>query len=401
MMLLLGLFLCPISVLLILNLSKYNVTKKEKIKYNSILFFMSIMYLVLCFIVNMEPFKFEIDRIEDYLIYSMCIFIFSPFLWINTFYVFKRVFKTFRVKKNFKAKSNVEFTYYRDYLNKITPSIVMLTSNLELDNRKSVTSSILKLKLTGFIEEKDNKIVKTNKSRNSLLESEKLLLDNLKYKELDTKEYDKLIEEETIKNGYLKKNTNNKLIKIVRIIIAIIIPIVLITTSFNFDKYVFDTYKSYVKDGKRYVLVGTDIGDIGFGNIPDINDYYHGEVEGDIFYDKALIRADKFDNDHVLKTKIYQALDSVYMVISIFSVFVSLYFIIEELLYFNKGYKRTRKGTDLLNEAYGLKNYLKEFSDIKSKKEKDLVLWEYYLIYAVALGINIKLEDKLIEKYFN
>ena len=250
MMLIIGLFLCPVSIFLIIELSKYNVTKKEKIKYNSILFFMSILYLVFSFIVNQEPFKFEIDRIEDYLIYSMVIFIFSPLLWINTFYLFKKVFRRFRIKKNFKPKSNIEYKYYRDDLNKITPSIVMLTSNLELDDRKSVISSVLKLKLTGFIEEKNNKIVKTNKNKDTLLESEKLLLDTLKYKELDTKRYNKLIEEETIKNGYLKKNTNNKLIKLVRIIIAIILPIVLITTSFKFDKYVFDNYKTYGKDGK-------------------------------------------------------------------------------------------------------------------------------------------------------
>ena len=155
-----------------------------------------------------------------------------------------------------------------------------------------------------------------------------------------------------------------------------------------------------MKDGKRYVLVEDDIGDIGYGNIPNIDDYYHGIVEGEVFYDKALIRADKYSVDHVLKTEIYQAIDSVYLVISIFSIFVSLYFIIEELIYFNKGYKRTRKGMELLNEAYGLKNYLKDFSSINKKEEKDLVLWEYYLIYAVALGVNVKLEDKLIEKYF-
>ena len=32
-------------------------------------------------------------------------------------------------------------------------------------------------------------------------------------------------------------------------------------------------------------------------------------------------------------------------------------------------------------------------------KEKKLVLWEYYLVYAVALGVNVDFQDELIEKY--
>ena len=52
-----------------------------------------------------------------------------------------------------------------------------------------------------------------------------------------------------------------------------------------------------------------------------------------------------------------------------------------------------------MNKAYALKNYLKDYSLIREKTEEELVLWEYYLIYAVALDVNEKLVNSVIEKY--
>ena len=42
---------------------------------------------------------------------------------------------------------------------------------------------------------------------------------------------------------------------------------------------------------------------------------------------------------------------------------------------------------------------LKDYSLIKDKTEDELILWEYYLIYAVALDVNVKIKDQIIEKY--
>ena len=67
--------------------------------------------------------------------------------------------------------------------------------------------------------------------------------------------------------------------------------------------------------------------------------------------------------------------------------------------YINKNYRRTIKGKKLLNKTYALKNYLKDYSLIKDRTEEELILWEYYLVYAVVLGVNAKIEDEIIEKY--
>ena len=403
MTLFLGLFLIPVSVWLIYNLKKFNITKKNKRKYYLYLFLESFLYLVLCFVLNMEPFKFDdIYRAGDYIIYSLVILIFTPFMWINLIYIFSRFFKSLRINKKFKIKSNKEYIYYRDDLNKISPSLVMFVSNLELDVRKSVSAVVLKLKLTGHIKEEKGKIVKTNKSKDELLESEKLVLNSVNFKDLNEKEYIKLVEKETINNHFIRKNHGNRLVKLIKIVLIIAAPILLIYGSMEFDTYVFDNYKTYVYDGKRYVSVKEDgeIGDIHYGKIDNINDYYHGKVNGKVFYDKALIRADKYDNSYVLKVELFQLIDVLYMVASIISVFAFLYLLAREIIFFNKGYIRTSKGTDLLNKTHGLKNYLKDFSVINKRTENELILWEYYLIYAVILGVNEKIDDSVVEKYF-
>ena len=55
----------------------------------------------------------------------------------------------------------------------------------------------------------------------------------------------------------------------------------------------------------------------------------------------------------------------------------------------------------MINKAYALKNYLKDYSLIKDKTEEELILWEYYLIYAVILDVNAQINDNIIEKYVN
>lgn len=400
MTLVLGLFLIPLSIYSIIKLNSFKVTKKEKIIHNLLMILVPFLYLVICFLLEMEPFVFEIDRAADYLVFSLVIFIFTPFMWINLFYYCGRFFKRLKANKNFKIKSREQCFYYRDDLNKVSPSTVMFVSNLELDPRTSITASIMKLKITGFIKEENGKIVKTNKNDTSLLASERMLLKSLRFKDVDTKEYTDLVEREVKENGYIRKNRGNRLIKLVKMLVTIAIPVLLVMSSIQFDTYVYDNYKTYIYEGKRYVLVEDDIGDIGYGTIPDIDDYYHGIVYGDVFYDKALIRADKYDNEYVLKTEVMQLLDVSLIVVSILSCAVFLFLLIEQLIYFNKGYIRTAKGTKLLTEAYGLKNYLKDFSIMKKRTEKELVLWEYYLVYAVALGVNTKVDDELIDKYF-
>ena len=51
-------------------------------------------------------------------------------------------------------------------------------------------------------------------------------------------------------------------------------------------------------------------------------------------------------------------------------------------------YIRTKSAEELNIKLEGLKNYLKEYSLLKDKESKDIVLWEDYLIYSVIFNQN-------------
>ena len=404
-MIIVGLILCPISIAVVIQLNKFSIKKSIKIGLQIYLWLSSLLYVISCFIFKIEPFNFEILSAGDYFISFAVIFVFSPCLWVLLYYYCQKIFKGMRVRKNARIRSNEEYIYYRDNLDKIPPSIVMFTSIMETDIKKSVAAVILKLKLNGYIQEMNHQLQYTHKDDSQLLESEKLVLKSVQYQNLNEKLYKELVEKEALHDKYVKKNNKGKVFKLLKIFITLIMPIIFIGLSIQFDEYVFAHYKTYIYDSIRYVSVQDgQIGDIHYDNIDNIDDYYHGYVEIDnqkrIFYDKALIRADKFDNEFVLMTAFFQILDAICLVGSIMMSFVMAFMAIEQVMYFNKNYIRTIKGVELLNKAYALKNFLNEFSLMKERTEEELILWEYYLIYAIVLDVNVKIKDDIIEKYY-
>ena len=399
MMLVLGLFIIPLSIYLINEAKDYKTSVKKRRLINLSIIGISILFIVITFMVNMEPFKFDIEGGRDYLLFSLIIFIFTPFLWIHLGYFVFGATKSLRIRQKAKAKSKSEYIYYRETLNKLSPGLLMYIRSLDIDVKKAIASSILKLKLTKNIEEKSNKFAVTKKD--NLLKSEEMILDLIQGKHFDEKKYIDELNKEAIELGYVKKNFGNIFVRIVKIILLIVLPIINTIYSIKFDTYVYDEYPLYSYAGKSYVLVEDDIGDIHFDKPSNYEDYYHGYIKesNTFFYDKSLITTSKFSDPDVRKTMTMQYLDAAYFTTTFILDIMCIYFLIEQLRYIKKNYKRTANGIDLINKSYALKNFLKDFSDIKNRKEEELILWEYYLVYAVALGVNEKINDKLINKY--
>lgn len=69
------------------------------------------------------------------------------------------------------------------------------------------------------------------------------------------------------------------------------------------------------------------------------------------------------------------------------------YFILNRL----NPYIRTKEAQNINEKLEGLKNYLQEYSNISNRTEKELIIWEDYLIYSVIFNQN----TNLIEEYNN
>lgn len=400
MMILIGLCIIPIVVLITRKLKKFDTSLKTKIILNVLLLAIAFGYIAITFLANQEPFQFEITDSGDYYLYSACIFIFTPFLWMVLYHYFRKILRSFRVHKNAKLKSDKELLYYRDDLNKISPSIIMFTSTMETDVKKCIASTILKLKLTGYIEECENELKCTNKNTDELLESEKMILDSIQSKKIDENAYKKLIEKETVDNKYIKWNKSGKLIKLGKMLLTIAVPIILIFASNNFDDYVFENYRIYKIDDKRFIEINDEEEIEKLYKEVAENEYGITYIENIYLPGSLLLPEDEISEYSVAKkAKILHAIDPIFMCISMISVFMALFVLMQQIKYFFKEYARTIKGNELLNKAYALKNYLKDYSLIENRTEEELILWEYYLVYSVILDVNVKLKNNIIENY--
>lgn len=406
-----GALLIPI-VIVIMKIANFITTKKKiRILLNILLILISIIYIVLCLITRAEPFDFE-DHYSveymfyrgEYILYAGLIFLFTPFIWIIVIYFAKMILNSIRVRKNAVIKRNEEYIYYRGDLNKASPSVIMFTSTFNVDIKKSISATILKLKLTGYIKENGNSYIYTNKDISNLLESEKMVLNLIINNYFDKNIYKEVINQETLDNKYIVKNRGGIPFRILKIIIAICIPIMVFAFSAWLSEYIFENYRVYPEDdGHTYIILKNEdeIEQLYYEEVKDINDYYHRPMfDGTyISYNYSEIRADKFEYSVVRKAFFLNLITAV--IISFFGVWIliALYIVIDQIKYINKNYRRTIKGKKLLNKAYALKNYLKDYSLIKDRTEEELILWEYYLVYAVVLGVNAKIEDEIIEKY--
>lgn len=68
--------------------------------------------------------------------------------------------------------------------------------------------------------------------------------------------------------------------------------------------------------------------------------------------------------------------------------FFSISFLITYSWNVRNFYTRTEKGVEIASKVKGLYQFLNDFGNMKDKSEKELILWEEYLVYAVVLGIN-------------
>lgn len=412
MPLIIGLFLIPVVLLIIKKSNMVTTTRKNKFLLNFFLFIISIAFIILCFVINMEPLKFEIHYSIEYMIcrgeyifYSGLIFLFSPFMWIVAIHYISLIYKKLKIRKKAILKGDEEYICYRGDLDKISPSLIMFSSIFDLDLKKTISSIILKLKLNGFIEEKEYGLKLTNKDDSTLLESEKMVLNIIKNGNFDKKLFQKKVEEECLKNKYIVKNRGGIFGSIFRIFLGCLIPTIVFAFSLYFDEYTLEYYHVYPeKNGDTYFYLRNfkDVEKLE-KEVKDLNDYYSSPLiingKETTSYNYSQIRANKIQYSIVRKALFLNALSACMIIVVIIFIFIGLYIIIEQIKYIKKGYRVTLKGKEMLNKAYALKNYLNNYSLIKERTEEELVLWEYYLIYAIILDVNVDIEDEIIEKY--
>lgn len=261
-------------------------------------------------------------------------------LFLLGYIIIKFIYNLTNLKHRMHPKFKIE--YFRDDLSNVSPGIVSFLVDFKINVDRDISAHILKLMLDGYIEDKNGKYIVTNKDQNYLLDSDKVVLSLVKSNFNDTTlldEYRKSIIKDCTSIGYIKANNQKK-----KLIFMFLIPYITFSLIFlcaTFMEHIFN-FNSVL----GFVLLG-------------------------ILF--LLILATSF----------------------CFPWGILIYIFI---LFKYGSYRRTKEGNILLEQIMGLKNYLEDFSNLDQSNSKELILREYYLVYAIVLEINDQVHDDVLNK---
>ena len=259
------------------------------------------------------------------------------YLLINFFY------KISNLKNRKHPKFNV--MYFRDDLSDVSPGIASFLIDMKMDLERDIPAHILKLTLDGYIQEKDNKFIVVNRDINNLLKSDLIVLDYVASNfsnEILLSEYEKTIKNDSVKLGYTKHNS-----KLSMIIFFVLMPF--ITTIFFI--LTIPMYETLFVNNLIIALIL-----LGMGLL------------------LALITTFCFP----------------------WGILIYIFVLLK-----NGSYSRTKIGNVLLEQIMGLKNFLEDFSNLDESTLDHIKLREYYLIYAIVLGINTNASKDVIHNIQN
>jgi len=260
----------------------------------------------------------------------------------------------FGIKRFKKDKlSEIDFkkheAYYRDILKNYSPAELSYIDKFEILPQNDIAASLLSLELNKNIY-LDNKIqINNTYTENNISSNEKYILDSIEdgiITNLNETEFTTKVKEDAIRNGLLKESKIEwgKFTRVLILSISFMALMIFICITLFSD---FVSNPTNIADWKLFILM--------------------------------------------------------------FAILLILYLPISIGIYFNtyivkmkkNSYIRTKKGEELNENLEGLKNYLKDYSNIHEKDEKSLTLWEDYLIYSVIFNQNTKVIKNIWNKYIS
>ncbi|MDD2378209.1 MAG: DUF2207 domain-containing protein [Bacilli bacterium] len=296
---------------------------------------------------------FGIENNDSKLLFFLLVLIFSLFaallvvLWLKMIiFVFvepiKRVNQVRRIQ-NAKYIDSSDYIYVRDVPNNYTPAVASLVLDQSLEYNKDVISTTLYLINHGYLKEVEERIIVLDKDTSNLMNHELYLISVYKKETLfSSLEWEKhIINDAYHLNLITKKDSIDNKDKI-NLVINLAIPIMLLIGFIN-------------------VL----------GLISDIENVFFV-----IFYIIGIIT------------------------IPFFGLFVVIYGLMYFLSFISKDIKLTNEGLKEQEKMAKFKKFLEELSNIDERSRKDLVLWDDYLTFAVALDVNKKIywDNEFIKK---
>ncbi len=287
---------------------------------------------------------------------SICFFM----VFVFSFYIIVSLFKSFYLtilyigirvayrKYNKEKLDKIDFknnSYYRDIISKYSPAVLSYIDDFKLEE-KDIVATLMSLELKQKLTIKDDiKII--NDSEENLDENEKYIFKKLKsntLKNINMLEFEEKVKKDCLDYNLLEENKDIKKKIIKKVIFTVCIYILIVVGFFNFPTF--------------------------YNNIPN-------------------------KNIAILLLPVMFILFFI-MIILPFStiVYIKSYYRMNK----QNPYIRNKQARNINKKLEGLRNYMKDFSQLSKSQYNEIVLWEDYLIYSVILGQNSKIVKEIMKK---
>lgn len=286
-------------------------------------------------------------------------------------FAYRRSYKR-KIKETNTFESIQDIEYFRDTFNNISPAIISNVIDFEIEYKKDITATIMKLIVNKNIKFDNDKIVLISSNTENLKESEIFVLDQIKNNKLikdnntiiENEEFAKLGIKEAEEDGYIiRKNSIKHFITK-----SVILIILFIGTMNLFNSQVI--------------------------NYDTIDNFDREKLSQNVTEEEALevLTSDEMKNILAEMKKFF-----IKVITGIIMIFIPIYGLIYIKMYniAKPKYKRTNKGNILIEQLYGLKNYIHDFSYLNEATKEQIVLWEDFLIYAILLEENEKIIEEI------
>lgn len=261
-------------------------------------------------------------------------------MWLLLYFGSKNVIKQSKKESMSEIDFSKEKEYYRDIINKHSISELTYLDDFKIDLRRDIIAMLLNLELKQKIKIAEGEIIVIDPDEKGLVKTEIFLLQNIKDGKVQIKfdnldDIENLTKKELLEKELISENPNKTInfnnMKI-RMVVRIIIAIICILVILNI-----------VSTANKIVLIFCIL----------------------CFFTSA-----------------------VYVVY--FPIWLFLYYLAND-----SSYIRTEKGEEINRKIEGLKKYMSDYSLIKDKTQKELALWDEYLVYSVIFNLNNKVVDQM------
>lgn len=277
-----------------------------------------------------------------------------------------------------------DFDYYRDKLTGLSPATISILTDLEIEQKKDVTASILQYENLGLLEEgADHTYHATKKydTYSDLNDSDRYLIEHLQKGDFDwdnDTQWKQMVMNEAILEGYITKKTASWVNQQKE------------ENPSQVEMHA-DTKKGFLVLGIWLCLIM-----VSLPALLEFDRLLETAPENPSFSDFTKQLNFLYSNPKMLLGAV------LVIVVIIFTMYIIAYVvavlspegtsIVKSLM---QETKRTDYGNQMAECVYGMKNFIHDYSNLSMADKRQVVLWEDYLVYAVLLEENEEIVNEI------